>query len=101
MRLKSSPALVVGALVLPLAVLAQNIATVNGKAVPQSRVDALLKQAARGQKVTPELEQQAKDQVVMREIFTQEAEKEGIQKSPEFADQLALVRQSVLMSMLF
>jgi peptidyl-prolyl cis-trans isomerase C len=101
MRLKSSPALVVGALALPLVVLAQNIATVNGKPVPQTRVDALIKQAAKGQKVTPDLEQQAKDQVVMREIFSQEAEKEGIQNSKDFQDQLALVRQSVLISMLF
>ena len=102
MNLKqSSAALIAGALLLPLVVMAQNIATVNGKPVPRARVDALLKQAARGQQVTPELEQQAKDQVVMREIFTQEAEKEGIQNSKEYQDQLALVRQSVLLSLLF
>ncbi|HEX4510252.1 MAG TPA: peptidylprolyl isomerase, partial [Burkholderiaceae bacterium] len=101
MRFKSLPALVVGALLLPLAALAQNLTTVNGKPVPASRVDALVKQAARGQPVTPELEAQAKDQVVMREIFTQEAEKEGLQNSKEYQDQFALVRQSVLMQILF
>ena len=102
MKLKTSAALIVGTLALPLAVMAQNIATVNGKPVPKSRVDALLKQATRsGQPVTPELEAQAKDQVVLREIFTQEAEKQGIQNSKEFQDQMALVRQSVLLQQLF
>jgi len=76
MKLKTSAALIVGTLALPLAVMAQNIATVNGKPVPKARVDALLKQATRsGQPVTPEIEAQAKDQVVLREIFTQEAER--------------------------
>jgi peptidyl-prolyl cis-trans isomerase C len=102
MKFKTSAALIVGTLALPLAVMAQNIATVNGKPVPKARVDALLKQATRsGQPVTPELEQQAKDQVVLREIFTQEAEKQGIQNSKEFQDQMALVRQSVLLQTLF
>jgi peptidyl-prolyl cis-trans isomerase C len=102
MKLKTSAALIVGTLVLPLAVMAQNIATVNGKPVPKARVDALLKQATRsGQPVTPELEAQAKDQVVLREIFSQEAEKQGIQNTKEFQDQLALVRQSVLLQTLF
>ena len=102
MKLKTSAALIVGTLALPLAVMAQNIATVNGKPVPKARVDALLKQATRsGQPVTPELEAQAKDQVVLREIFTQEAEKQGIQNSKEFQDQMALVRQSVLLQTLF
>jgi peptidyl-prolyl cis-trans isomerase C len=102
MKLKTSAALIVGILALPLAVMAQNIATVNGKPVPKARVDALLKQATRsGQPVTPELEAQAKDQVVLREIFTQEAEKQGIQNTKEFQDQMALVRQSVLLQTLF
>jgi len=102
MNLKTSAALIVGTLALPLAVMAQNIATVNGKPVPKARVDALVKQATKaGQPVTPELETQAKDQVVLREIFTQEAERQGIQNSKEFQDQLALVRQSVLLQTLF
>jgi peptidyl-prolyl cis-trans isomerase C len=102
MKFKTSAALIVGTLALPLAVMAQNVATVNGKPVPKARVDALLKQATRaGQPVTPELEQQAKDQVVLREIFTQEAEKQGIQNTKEFQDQMALVRQSVLLQTLF
>lgn len=87
---------------LPGTSFAQNIATVNGKAVPKSRVDALLTQAQRaGQALSPELEQQARDQVVLREIFVQEAEKRGIAKSAAYRDQMELARQSILIRELF
>ena len=86
----------------PLTASAQNLATVNGKPVPKARVDALVAQAKRaGQAVTPELEQQARDQVVIREIFVQEAEKRGIAKSAAYRDQMELARQSILIRELF
>jgi peptidyl-prolyl cis-trans isomerase C len=86
----------------PLAALAQNVAVVNGKAVPKSRVDVLLNQAARGgQPRTPELEQRAREEVVLREIFAQEAEKKGIPQSADYRTQLELVRQTVLIRELF
>jgi len=100
MNLKSSAALL-GALVLPLAVMAQNVATVNGKPVPMARVDALIKTATHGQEAPPELKAQAKDQVVMREIFAQEAEKQGIPNTADYKAQLDLVRQTVLINTLF
>lgn len=84
------------------AVQAQNITTVNGKAVPKARVDTLLQQAQRaGQQLTPEMEQQARDQVVLREIFTQEAEKKGIGASADYKAQMELARQSILIRELF
>ena len=90
------------ALCVPLAAQAQNIAVVNGKAVPKARVDSLLQQASRaGQKVGPELEAQAKDQVVLREIFTQEAERQGIAASADYRAQMELARQSILIRELF
>ncbi len=90
------------AMLLPLSAAAQNIATVNGKNVPKSRVDVLLQQAARGgQQITPEMQGQARDQVVLREIFVQEANKRGIAASPDFAAQLELARQSILIRELF
>ncbi|HVO05770.1 MAG TPA: peptidylprolyl isomerase [Burkholderiaceae bacterium] len=86
----------------PLAALAQNVAVVNGKAVPKSRVDVLLNQAARGgQPRTPELEQRAREEVVLREIFAQEAEKKGIPQTADYRTQLELVRQTVLIRELF
>lgn len=100
MNFKSSAALI-GILVLPLAVMAQNVAVVNGKPVPVARVDALIKTATHGQAAPPELQAQARDQVVMREIFAQEAEKQGIPNTADYKTQLDLVRQTVLINTLF
>ncbi|TAK78450.1 MAG: peptidylprolyl isomerase [Aquabacterium sp.] len=98
------------AVLLSNAALAQNIAVVNGKPVPQARVDALVSQVAKqaqpGQPpMTPEqkaeLQKQARDQVVLREIFTQEAQRRGLQKSPDYLQQLELSRQGLLIRALF
>ncbi len=90
------------ALLLPLAASAQNIAIVNGKAVPKARLDTLLTQAQKGgQQITPELQQQARDEVVLREIFQQEAEKRGVAKSADFQAQMELARQTLLIRELF
>ncbi|MFO1268848.1 MAG: peptidylprolyl isomerase [Rubrivivax sp.] len=87
---------------LPLAASAQNIAIVNGKAVPKTRVDALVKQAQRaGQQVGPEVMQQARDQVVLREIFAQEASRLGLAASADYRDAIEIARQSILIRELF
>ncbi len=99
---RAATALATAALLAPLLAGAQNITTVNNKAVPKSRVDVLLQQAKRaGQQVSPELEQQARDQVVLREIFAQEATRRGIAASPDFAAQMTLARESILIRELF
>ena len=86
----------------PLIAQAQNIAIVNGKAVPKSRVDALLSQATRqGQQKTPELEQQVRDEVVLREMFMQEAEKRGMAATADYKTQMEFARQSILIRELF
>jgi peptidyl-prolyl cis-trans isomerase C len=85
------------AALLPVAAMAQNITTVNGKPVPKSRVDALLSQVIKGgQPRTPELEAKVKDEVVRREIVTQEAERAGIPQSPDYKIQMELARQAML-----
>jgi peptidyl-prolyl cis-trans isomerase C len=92
----------VAALLLSLGAQAQNIAIVNGKPVPQARLNTLVQQAERaGQQVTPELQAQAKDQVVLREIFAQEAEKRGITASADYKAQMELARQSIMIRELF
>ena len=93
---------VAAALLLPLAAAAQNVAIVNGKAVPKSRVEALMAQAtSQGQPRTPELEAQVRDEVVLREMFMQEAEREGLAASAEYKAQMELARQSILIRELF
>jgi len=99
---RAAKALALAALVAPLLASAQNITTVNGKPVPKSRVDTLVQQATRaGQQVSPEMQNQARDQVVLREIFSQEATRLGIAAKPEFQSQMALARESILIRELF
>ena len=101
MRKLSLAACVSLALLAPLAQ-AQNVAIVNGKPVPKARVDALITQATKqGQPKTPELEKQARDEVVMREMFMQEAEKRGLAASPDYKTQKEFARQTILIRELF
>jgi peptidyl-prolyl cis-trans isomerase C len=95
--------LIAVACALPLAAMAQNVATVNGKPVPKARVDTLMEQATRGgqQPRTPELEQRVRDEVVVREIFMQEAESRGLAATPEYQSQMELARQTLLIRELF
>jgi peptidyl-prolyl cis-trans isomerase C len=94
--------IVISSLLAAGAAQAQNIAVVNGKSVPKARVDTLIQQAEKaGQKVSPEMQQQARDQVVLREIFVQEAEKRGLQASADYRAQMDLARQSILIRQLF
>jgi peptidyl-prolyl cis-trans isomerase C len=102
MRKLSVAACVSLALLAPLAAQAQNVAIVNGKAVPKARVDALIAQATKsGQAKTPELEKQARDEVVMREMFLQEAEKRGLQNTSDYKTQMEFARQQILIRELF
>ena len=81
---------------------AGNVAIVNGKAVPRSRVEVLLQQATRGgQPKTPELEAQVKDEIVLREMFMQEAEKLGLARTADYKAQMELARQSIMIRELF
>jgi peptidyl-prolyl cis-trans isomerase C len=86
----------------PVLAAAQNVAMVNGKPVPKTRVDTLMQQASRsGQPVTPELEARVREEVVLREIFAQEAEKRGIAATPDYRSQMELLRQTLLIRELF
>ena len=90
------------AAVAPLAS-AQNIAIVNNKPVPKARVEAFIDQVVKQgqQQRTPELEKQVRDELVMREIFQQEAERRGLQASSEYKQQMEFARQSILIRELF
>jgi peptidyl-prolyl cis-trans isomerase C len=102
MKLQLLAATLVAAALLPLAATAQNITLVNGKPVPKSRVDTLLSQATRaGQQLPPNAQKQATDQVVLREIFVQEAERRGMAARADFRGQMELARQSILIRELF
>jgi peptidyl-prolyl cis-trans isomerase C len=80
-----------------LPVMAQNLAVVNGKPVPSSRADLMVKQmAAQGQQDTPELRNMVKEELINREILVQEADKLGLNAKPEVKTQIDIARQSIL-----
>ena len=83
------------------AALAQNIAIVNGKAVPKARMDSLSLQLHRtGRPITPEVQEQMRQHLIALEVFTQEADKLGLSSSDEFKAQMELARQTVLANQL-
>jgi peptidyl-prolyl cis-trans isomerase C len=75
------------------------IATVNGKAIPQSRLELLVKERiAQGQQDTPELRSFLKQELINREVLLQESLKRGLDKNPEVVMQLDMMRQGVLVA---
>jgi peptidyl-prolyl cis-trans isomerase C len=82
--------------------LAQNVAIVNGKAVPLARVEALAQQvAASGRPVDDQVREQLKEEVILREIFMQEAQKRGIGATDDYKNQMELARQTIMIRTLF
>jgi peptidyl-prolyl cis-trans isomerase C len=81
---------------------AQNLAVVNGKPIPSSRVDAIVKQVvAQGQaQDTPQVREQIKKEVIAREVLMQEALKEGYDKKPEVKQALDNARQTIVINAL-
>lgn len=76
---------------------AQNLAIVNGKAIPLARLEAVKNQLARsGRPVPKEMEGQLKDDMIMREILAQEAQARGLAATTSYKEQIELARQTVL-----
>ena len=84
------------------AAMAQNIAIVNGKAVPKTRLDSLAQQIeSSGRPITPEMQGQLREEVIAREVFMQEADKLGLSATDDFKVQMELARQTILIRQLF
>ncbi len=82
---------------LPNVLVAQTVATVNGKAIPKIKLDqtiAELKQ--RGQQDSPQLQQVVKDDLIMRELILQEAEKKGVQNNEAIKQALDSLRSQLM-----
>jgi peptidyl-prolyl cis-trans isomerase C len=72
-------------------------ATVNGTAISQRTVDLLAKQgAAAGRPDTPESRRVIIDQLALQMVAAEEAIKKGLDKTPEIAEQIDALKQSVL-----
>jgi peptidyl-prolyl cis-trans isomerase C len=75
----------------------KSVAKVNGKPIPANRAEVLLaNQIAQGQAKTPELEAAVREELVRREVLSQEAVKKGIDKKSDVQAQIDLARQGVL-----
>ena len=81
---------------------AQNLAVVNGKAIPSSRADQMVKQVvAQGQATdSPQLRDAIKKDLIAREVMMQEALKEGYDKKPEVKQALENARQTIVINAL-
>jgi peptidyl-prolyl cis-trans isomerase C len=73
------------------------VATVNGVAIPKSRVDAIVRaQEAQGQKDSPELRAAIRDRLITLEIVAQEATHKGMAKTADTLSQIELARINIL-----
>jgi peptidyl-prolyl cis-trans isomerase C len=81
---------------------AQNLAVVNGKAIPSSRADAVVKQVvAQGQQPdSPQLREMVKKDLIAREVMMQEAVKQKYDQSPDVKQQLDNARQTIVVNAL-
>ncbi|MDP3842960.1 MAG: peptidylprolyl isomerase [Oxalobacteraceae bacterium] len=97
MTLKPARLLVVLFAAAALPVMAQNLAVVNGKKIPSSRVELMAKQlASQGQQDSPQLRAMIKEELINREILIQEADKRGLGTSADVKNQVEIARQSIV-----
>lgn len=94
--------LLIALLVVAVPAFAQNVAVVNGKAIPTSRVDAVVKQVvAQGQQPdSPQLRELIKKDLIGREVMMQEAEKQGFGKNADVKAALENARQAIIINAL-
>ena len=72
-------------------------ATVNGTPLTNGLLDLNVKAAlAQGQKDSPELKNALKDELINRELLTQESIRQGLDKDIDFRDQIAQLKQTLM-----
>jgi peptidyl-prolyl cis-trans isomerase C len=75
------------------------VAIVNGVAVPRSRLELMMRQqAARGGQDNDQMRTLMREELINRELISQEASRAGISKNAEVASQIDLVRQEIVIS---
>lgn len=81
-------------------VFAQNVATVNGKAIPAAKVDQVVKQVVAQGRATdsPQLRDAIKKDLIGREVLMQEADKQNIGARPEVKAAIDNARQSIIIN---
>ena len=73
------------------------VATVNGIAVPQARMEFMMEQQrGRGSPDNQQTRSMMREELINREVVTQEAQKSGLAKSREVQAQMDIARQEIL-----
>src|SRR5450830_678338 len=100
MILKPARLLLAMTALVALPALAQNAATVNGKAIPQARVDQLVKQVVAQGRATDsaELRDAIKKDLISREVLIQEADKQNIGARADVKSAIDNARQSIIIN---
>jgi len=76
-------------------------ATVNGTPLTNGLLDLNIKAAlTQGQKDSPELKNALKDELINRELLTQESIRQGLDKDIDFRDQIAQLKQTLMIQAL-
>ena len=89
--------LVLGAALAGAAHAQSGVAKVNGVVIPQGHMDLILKDlVAQGRPDSPELRDAIREDLISRELLAQEALRRGLEKNPEVATRLALMRLNTL-----
>lgn len=74
------------------------IASVNGVAIPASRAEALTRaRTQQGAPDSPQLRGAVREELINREVITQDANRAGLTRNAEYLVQMDLVRQEVLL----
>jgi peptidyl-prolyl cis-trans isomerase C len=73
------------------------IATVNGVAVPRSRMDYMMKQQeSRGMQDNEQTRGMVREELVNREVVQQQAQRAGFARKPEVQTQIDMARQEII-----
>jgi peptidyl-prolyl cis-trans isomerase C len=102
MTLKPARLLLALLAIVAMPAFAQNLAVVNGKAIPSSRADAVVKQViAQGQQPdSPQLREAVKKDLIAREVMMQEAVKQGFEKDATVKSQMETAHQTIVINAL-
>jgi len=76
---------------------AKTMMTINGQDISQEEFDSFIELiVGQGATDTPELRERVKEELIVRTVAVQEAERQGIDKTPEVQQELNLARQGIL-----
>lgn len=81
--------------------MAQNLAVVNGQAIPMAQLNSWIKQLEdKGRPVDDKLRAELKEQLIQREILMQEARKRGVATTDEYKTQMEIVQQEIMIGLM-